>query len=181
MEELFSDTTKITQTLLILFSAIGLLSAVAVVLSKRPITSAFCLVLVFFNVAAVYALLSAHFIAAIQLLVYAGAVMVLFVFVVLLLNADVKTVDLNRKKLFQVGAIGLVLGLFGTFFYFISKGEVASIRSGFTPEKIEKLGGNAKTLSELMFSDFILPFEMTSILLLVGIVGSVALAKRNVK
>lgn len=164
------------------FSAIAVLHALVVVLGKNPITSAFSLVVVFFCVSANYALMQAHFLAAIQILVYAGAIMVLFIFVIMLLDADAdanrKSLDFGKSKAFQAVAAVLCLGLAGLFFAAVRSGAVATEKAGFTPEKIESLGGNVKTISEVMFSDYILPFELTSLLLLVGIVGSVALAKR---
>lgn len=162
-----------------IFSAVALLFALLVVLGKNPISSAFSLVMVFFCVAANYVLLQAHFIAAIQVLVYAGAIMVLFVFVIMLLNADIKNVDLGKSKPFQIGAAALCGILCVMFAWSIMHGTTAPTKGALTLEKVESLGGNVRVLSELMFSDYILPFELTSILLLVGIVGSVALAKRK--
>jgi NADH-quinone oxidoreductase subunit J len=137
------------------------------------------LVGVFFCVAANFVLLQAHFIAAIQILVYAGAIMVLFVFVIMLLNADTKNLDLGRNKFFQGGAAVLCAVLLFMFIYAIRHGSTSVTKGMLTQEKIEGFGGNVQVISELMFSDYILPFELTSFLLLVGIVGSVALAKRK--
>lgn len=162
-----------------IFASIGILFALVVVLGKNPIASAFSLVVVFFTVAATYVLLNAHFIAALQILVYAGAIMVLFVFVIMLLNADIKNLDLGKSKFFQGAALVLCATLMGMFVWSVQNGTTSPNKVGLTPEKIDSLGGNVQVLSELMFSDFILPFELTSLLLLVGIVGSVALAKRK--
>lgn len=160
--------------------AIGL-ALFGVVLGKNPISAAFSLVLIFFCLAADYVLLHAHFIAAIQILVYAGAVMVLFVFVIMLLNADEKSFDFSSHKMFRAASGVLSVFLLGLFVYAISYGTTYAEKSGFTPERIDDLGGNLQVLSQLMFSDYILPFELTSFLLLVGIVGSVALAKRKME
>lgn len=164
-----------------IFATIGVLMALLVVLGRNPISSAFSLVVVFFSVAATYVLLNAHFLATLQILVYAGAIMVLFVFVIMLLNADIKSVDLTKNKPFQIGSLVLCVALFAMFVYSVKNGTTAPTKLGFTPEKVDSLGGNVQVLSELMFSDYILPFELTSILLLVGIVGSVALAKRKLE
>jgi NADH-quinone oxidoreductase subunit J len=161
------------------FSALAILFALFVVLGKNPISSAFSLVAVFFCVAANYALLNAHFIAGIQILVYAGAIMVLFVFVIMLLNADIRNLDLGRNKLFQGGSAVLCAAMAAMFAWAVSGGGFYDKKAGLSPEKVQELGGNVRVISELMFSDYILPFELTSILLLVGIVGSVALAKRK--
>ena len=161
------------------FSTLGLFMALfGVVLGRSAIASAFSLVVVFFCVAADYALLHAHFLSMIQILVYAGAIMVLFVFVIMLLNADTKSLDLFKNKGFQGISTLLCLILFALFWSSIKKGTLAPIKT-MTPEKIESLGGNMAVLSTQLFSDYILLFELTSVLLLVGIVGSVALAKRK--
>ncbi len=161
------------------FAVLTVIFSLVVVLSKNPITSAFSLVAVFFFLAGTYVLLNAHFIAALQILVYAGAVMVLFVFVIMLLNADLRQLDIVKNKPLRAG-IGVVCFILLSFLIkAITQGQIAQVSGGFTPEKIQEYGGNVQIISELMFSDYILPFEITSILLLVGIVGSVSLAKRE--
>lgn len=163
------------------FSSLALIFALAVVLGKRPISSAFSLVMVFFCVAADYALMEAHFISAIQILVYAGAIMVLFVFVIMLLNADTTNVDVGRNPKHQAVAGVLSVAFLGLVVWSLQHGSVVDKKLGFTAEKIESLGGNVQVISQQMFSDYVLPFELTSVLLLVGIVGSVALAKRKLE
>ncbi|MEW6056564.1 MAG: NADH-quinone oxidoreductase subunit J [Bdellovibrionota bacterium] len=173
--------TGATDIFFYIFSTLGVLFALGVVLNKNPIASAFSLVVVFFCVAANYALMHAHFIAAIQILVYAGAIMVLFVFVIMLLNADIKNLDLGKSKLFQGGSAVLCAALLAMFVWAAKNGTTAVTKGELSSEKIESLGGNVQVLSMIMFSDYVLPFELTSILLLVGIVGSVALAKRKLE
>lgn len=161
-----------------IFATAASLLALRVVTAKSPISSAFSLVIAFFFVAGIYVLMEAHFIAAIQILVYAGAVMVLFVFVIMLLNADLKTADFVKGKAVQAGSAIFAIVLFCLFVHLLKKGEITTVRGVFTTEKIQELGGNSQVLSQVLFSDYILPFELTSVLLLVGIFGSVALAKR---
>lgn len=173
--------TGATDIFFYIFAAIGVLFALLVVLNKNPISSAFSLVVVFFSVAATYVLLQAHLIATLQILVYAGAIMVLFVFVIMLLNADIRSLDLAKNKSFQAGSFVLCAVLFGMFVYSVQHGSTAPMKAGLSPERVESLGGNTQVLSELLFSDYVLPFELTSILLLVGVVGSVALAKRKME
>ncbi|HRK01382.1 MAG TPA: NADH-quinone oxidoreductase subunit J [Oligoflexia bacterium] len=168
-----------TDVFFYIFSAIGLLFALKVVMGKNPISSAFSLVLVFFCMAANFVLLEAHFIAAMQILVYAGALMVLFVFVIMLLNADVKSLDVGKKPLHYALGGAVCLALMALVVYALVNGTSFSEKAGLSAEKIDSIGGNAQVVSLMMFSDYILPFELTSILLLVGIVGSVALAKRR--
>lgn len=163
------------------FSGMAIFCSLFVVLAKNPIHSAFSLVLVFFCVAADYALLQAHLIATMQILVYAGAIMVLFVFVIMLLNADIRSFDLAKTRSFRMVVAPLVASLFVLFVKMLKGSMDVKPIGEFTVDKIKDLGGNTQVLSQIMFSDYILPFELTSILLLVGIAGSVALAKRKLE
>jgi NADH-quinone oxidoreductase subunit J len=162
------------------FAGLAIACSLLVVLKKNPVSSAFSLVMVFFSFAAIYAMLDAHLVATLQVLVYAGAIMVLFVFVIMLLNADAPSFDLGRS---HVG-LRLVSGfiawvLFLVFIWAFHSSEFLAPLGGFTPEKVAAAGGNTRVLSEMMFSDYILPFELTSVLLLAAIVGAVAIAKRS--
>jgi NADH-quinone oxidoreductase subunit J len=163
-----------------LFAGLAIACSLLVVLKKNPAASAFSLVLVFFAFSGIYALLDAHLVAALQILVYAGAIMVLFVFVIMLLNADVPNLDMSRsgpvaKSIAAVLTL-LLLSSFVRVFRHASFGEPKGLHS---PEAIAASGGNTRVLSELMFSDYLLPFEITSVLLLAAIVGAVAIAKRK--
>ena len=163
-----------------LFAGIAIACALMVILNKNPVSSAFSLVLVFFSFAGIYALLDAHLIAAMQVLVYAGAIMVLFIFVIMLLNADTPSFDLGRSH-FALRVVAPLGGavLLGLFFLVFQKSTIAPLPSAVTPAQVEAAGGNSRVLSEMLFSEYILPFELTSVLLLCAIVGAVAIAKRN--
>lgn len=164
------------------FAALAIGFSLLVVLKKNPVASAFSLVLVFFAFAGIYALLDAHLIAALQVLVYAGAIMVLFVFVIMLLNADAPSFDMGRTHVgMRVASVALSLVLFGLFVWALKESPLTATQGAFTPERIDAAGGNTQVISELMFSEYILPFELTSVLLLAGIIGAVAIAKRNLK
>lgn len=163
-----------------LFASIAIAFSLLVVLKKSPASSAFSLVVVFFALAGVYAMLDAHLIAALQVLVYAGAIMVLFVFVIMLLNQDAPSFDLGRSH----PALRIVSGVLGfvmlaVFIRALHDSGVTAPSGPFTPERVAELGGNTQVVSQLMFSEYILPFELTSVLLLAGIVGAVTLAKRK--
>lgn len=163
-----------------LFASIAIACSLFVILKKNPVASAFSLVMVFFSFAGIYAMLDAHLIAALQVLVYAGAIMVLFLFVIMLLNADVPSFDMGRSHVVQRIAVGLgCLLLFGMFVWAFKESPSTAPISDFTPEKIEAAGGNTRVVSELLFSEYILPFELTSVLLLGAIIGTVAIAKRK--
>lgn len=172
--------TAISPVAFYLFAGFALAFSLLTVLKKNPVASAFSLVMVFFSFAGIYALLGAHLIATLQILVYAGAIMVLFVFVVMLLNSDAPSFDLRRTPFLFKVASGLVLITMLVLFTRVFKGSSPSPLPGpYTAEAIQAAGGNTQVISELMFSEYILPFELTSILLLAGIVGAVALAKRH--
>lgn len=162
------------------FAGLAIACSLLVILKKNPVASAFSLVLVFFSFAGIYALLDAHLIAALQILVYAGAIMVLFIFVIMLLNADLPSFDLGRSHIgLRWLSGGLCAGLLCFFIWAFEASKSPGPVGAFSPETIEAAGGNTQVLSELLFSEYILPFELTSVLLLAAIVGAVAMAKRK--
>ena len=162
------------------FAGLAIAFSFLVILKKNPVGSAFSLVMVFFSFAGIYAMLDAHLVAALQILVYAGAIMVLFVFVIMLLQADTPSFDLGRSHLgLRIGAGLLCAGLFCAFVWAFQKSALPGSTGLHTAEKIAAAGGNTKVISQLMFSEYVLPFEITSVLLLAGIVGATAIAKRK--
>ncbi len=163
-----------------LFAGLAIVFALMVVLLKNPVSSAFSLVLMFFSFAGIYAMLDAHLIAALQILVYAGAIMVLFVFVIMLLNADVPTLDFGKRGtlLRWLSAAATLSGLVIFSKAFVTN-SVFGLEGTHTSEKIAQVGGNTQAISQLMFSDYMLPFELTSVLLLAAIVSAVTIAKRK--
>jgi NADH-quinone oxidoreductase subunit J len=162
------------------FAGLAIACSMMVVTKRNPVASAFSLVVVFFAFAGIYAMLDAHLIAALQVLVYAGAIMVLFVFVIMLLNADAPSFDIARSHiLVKIASLLSTVALFATFVWVFKNSTYLAPISNFTPEAIDKAGGNTRVISELMFSEYILPFELTSVLLLGAIVGAVAIAKRK--
>jgi NADH-quinone oxidoreductase subunit J len=164
------------------FAVLGIAFSLLTVLKKNPVGSAFSLVMVFFSFAGIYALHDAHLVAALQVLVYAGAIMVLFIFVIMLLNADVPSFDLGRTHVgLRVGAGALCLVLLGGFVWAFKESPRIAPAGAFTTEAVEAAGGNTRVISELMFSEYILPFELTSVLLLAAIVAAVAIAKRRLE
>ena len=160
------------------FAAIMVVSSLLMVLGKNPVHSALFLVLTFFCLAGVYLLLNAQFIAAVQVIVYAGAIMVLFLFVIMLLNLEQEVSSQSGHLLQKVSAVVLSLLLA------ISLGSVMTSQV-FTGQKgtysIEKVNavGNSEVIGRLLFTDFLLPFEITSVLLLAAMVGAVILAKKK--
>jgi NADH-quinone oxidoreductase subunit J len=172
--------TELSAPFFYLFAGLAIAFSIAVVFLRNPVSSAFALVIVFFCFAAIYAMLGAHLIAALQILVYAGAIMVLFIFVIMLLNADAPSFDFGRSHFGMRVISGLVAAVVAVFFVQAFRTTVLPEKTGgFSLAQIEAAGGNTKVVSVLMFSEYVLPFELTSLLILAGIVGSVAIAKRK--
>ena len=155
------------------FAALTVASALGVVWFRNPISSAISLVVSFFGIAALYVLLQAHFLAIIQILVYAGAIMVLFIFVIMLLN--LKGAELEEHGFSNSKKAVSALVISGILFVFY---RIFSI-SGFTTSPVSDDFGTVKTVGKLLFTDYIFPFEYASILLLAALVGGVILAKRE--
>lgn len=162
------------------FAGMATVFALVTVFNRNPATAAFSLVMVFFSFAGIYAVLGAHLVSALQVIVYAGAIMVLFVFVIMLLNADVPSMDVARSPRW-LRIVGVVIGatLFGVFVWAFRKSGYYPVPGGFSPARVTELGGNTKVISKLLFSEWAYPFELTSALILAGIVGAVAIAKRK--
>lgn len=162
------------------FCIASVVCAFGVVALRNPVASAFSLILVLLSVAGIFALQEAYFIAAVQVLVYAGAIMVLFVFVIMLLSIEFVELDLPENKVYW--ALPIVLGalFFGVLAYVITKGSPSATKGAFTPAAIAEAGGNIRVVSEVMFSDYVLPFQIVGMLLSIAVVGAVVLAKRRV-
>ncbi|MBN21415.1 MAG: NADH-quinone oxidoreductase subunit J [Bdellovibrionaceae bacterium] len=164
------------------FAGVAIAFSLLVIFKKNPVSSAFSLVMVFFAFAGIYALLQAHLVATLQILVYTGAIMVLFVFVLMLLNIKNTPIDWKGTSLIRIGTTVGVSAMLAVFFIVSFKKANFVPASGlFSPERVDEMGGNTQVLAELMFSEYILPFELTSVLLLGAIVGTVAIAMRKNK
>ena len=164
-----------------LFGIIAVVSALLFVTRKSPVAAALWLVSTMFCLSAMYVLLDAQFIAAIQVLVYAGAIMVVFLFVIMLLNlghpSDIADARGTAWKLLA-GAVGVVL-LAEVFALTRGRTPVAlTLPAGFTARQVDQLGAIAPVAGPL-FNEYLLAFEVTSVLLLAAIVGAVVLGKRR--
>jgi NADH-quinone oxidoreductase subunit J len=158
--------------LFLIFAAICVAGAVNLLAQKHPISSALSLIVVMAALAGLYLLLGAEFVAVIQVIIYAGAIMVLFVFVIMLLNAGEESHSKGSRVALLFGVPGLLIGA-GTVVWVLTK------RSAPTMVSIGELHGGAKELGRLLFKDFLLPFEITSVLILIAIMGAVVLARRS--
>ena len=160
--------------LFLLFALIAVVSAINVVVQTHPISSAVSLIGVMGSLAVLYLLLGAEFVAAAQVIVYAGAVMVLFIFVILLLNAGAES---KRGRSFMVQLLGaplmLVLLILAYFVLRLSPESTVHF-GGFT-------GGSAQAVGRALFTTYLLPFEVTSLLILVAILGAVVLARKEIE
>jgi NADH-quinone oxidoreductase subunit J len=131
----------------------------------------------FFCLATFYVMLDAPFMAAIQVIVYAGAIMVLIVFVIMLLNLRTETGKTTTHAKFAGGVIGLLTLILAC--NFLTRGSAAPTTGGITSDLVVKMG-HTEIIGRALYSDFLLPFEITSLLLLVAIIGAVILAKKKI-
>lgn len=156
-------------------SFMAILCGLMVVLSKNPVHSVLYLVLTFFAIAGHYILLNAQFLAAVHIIVYAGAIMVLFLFVIMLLNLDKETEPHKNNwiKLAATISAGLLL--------VVLIGSLKGIETMVHKNAFNEQLGLIKNLGQVLFKDFLLPFEASSILLLAAMVGSVMLGKKEIK
>ena len=164
---------------MLVFIACGVMAvvgALALILAREPVHSALALVLVMISLAILYLLLGAAFIAAIQILVYAGAIMVLFVFVIMLLNAG-EEVRTNVSRLAKW--VGLPLGIFFLLEMAYSLFREYGGRAALVGGTAAPVPASTRDLSMKLFTEFVLPFELTSILILIAVLGALVLAKRE--
>jgi NADH-quinone oxidoreductase subunit J len=160
-----------------LFAAATLICGLMVVanpFSRNPVTSAMFLVLTIVSMAGLFVLLHAFFLAAVQILVYAGAVMVLFLFVIMLL-------DLKEEEQRRIRTTGAVLGIATVGLIYTALVRAFRTLPAMAEASPPQLEGATAPLGKLLFTDYLLPFEMVSVLLLVGMVGVILLSKKEVK
>ena len=161
--------------LFILFAGLAIGSAIAVVAQRNPLYSAISLIGVFVSLACLYVMLAAPFIAAVQLIVYAGAIMVLVVFVIMLLNVEEEEHRRPRLKFLVPAAIVMAAVLIAETSFIIYSVKF----SPFTPTESVSNTGLTASIGTGLFTKYLLPFEITSILLLMAIVGAMTLARRT--
>jgi NADH-quinone oxidoreductase subunit J len=184
-----------TQTIFYAFAACAVVSATLCILQRSPVSAALWLVSTMFSLAAIYVLLDAQFIAAIQVLVYAGAVMVLFLFVIMLLNLGHASSDMRgpwavATAVVIIGLLSLELTALWRYTPRRLASEIAQTPAFADPASVFAAGqlaqqetaarGVVGALAAPLFQVYLVPFEITSVLLLAAIVGAVVLAKRKV-
>ena len=165
-----------TPVLLIFFVLAGLavLGALSLVLQKHPIHSALSLIVVMVCLAGLYLLMGAEFVAAVQIIVYGGAIMVLFIFVIMLLNAGEEE-RTDFSKIAKFAGLPLALALTASI-----AAAVVKPSAGIKPEH-DVIAGATTQISTMLFTEFVYPFELTSFLILVAIIGALVLAQREKK
>ena len=156
-------------------AVISVITALLMVLSRNPVHSVLYLILTFFSIAGQYVLLNAQFLAVVHIIVYAGAIMVLFLFVLMLLNLS-KDTEPQKSSLWKlsggIAAGSLLLTLVGAM-----RGSIAVP----APEVSDPGVGLVENLGKVLFTDFVVPFEIAGILFLAAMVGAVLVGKRDLK
>ncbi len=163
----------VTTLLFILLSLMAVAGAVMMLVSKNPVHSILWLIIVFFAISGHYILLNAQFLAVVNIIVYAGAIMVLFLFVVMLMNLNA---DTEPVKNYRLRLIGIIAG--GTLLLIV----LSAVMKIDTENLVEMKTGEAGLINNLgmtLFTNYVLPFEISSVLFLSAIVGAVILSKKD--
>jgi NADH-quinone oxidoreductase subunit J len=169
----------VEKLLFIVFGALVVGGALVTITRTNVVHGLIALVFTFINVAAVYLITQAYFLAVIQILVYAGAILVLFTFVVMFLNLRefAQLEQLHRGQRWAALIVGPLM--LAEFVYVLTGIGLHSVGGGLTPAAIALAGGNVKAIGQSIFRDMLLPFEVASLILLVGMVGAIVLAKKE--
>jgi len=173
------QTTLFYQVNFDLFGIFAVASAILFITRRSPVAAALWLVNAMFSLAAMYVMLDAQFVGAVQILVYAGAIMVVFLFVVMLLNlghADPAGDFRDKKIRFGAGALGVALL---AELLVLTNGKVPEVAPSDAPSPNAPMPNAIAPVAQVLFTNHLLAFELTSVLLLVAIVGAVTLAKRK--
>ena len=162
--------------LFILFAVLALTSALNILVQRNPLQGALSLIATLASLSAVYITLQAQFLAAIQIVVYAGAIMVLFVFVIMLLNEPKDQPQIEKQKWLRYLAIPFAGLLIAEMFYVIR--SVKPVTLPVTPAEGDAVG-TVSSIGKALFTTYLLPFEVTSVLILMAVVGAMVLARRE--
>jgi len=163
--------------LFILFSALALFSSVMMITRKNPVLSAVFLILNFFSLAGLYLLLNAQFIAVVEVIVYAGAIMVLFLFVLMLLNQRSDEGFFEGKKKLKIFAIIISAIVLVQLVYIIFFSKPSG---SITPQVQQSIqAGTVEQIGKLLYTNYVLPFESAGFLLLAAAIGALVLAKKK--
>ncbi len=162
--------------LFFLLAFVAVVSSVMMITRRKAVISALFLIINFFALAGIYLLLQAQFIAVVQIIVYAGAIMVLFLFVIMLINTETEEKFLKRAKAFKIFAIIVALLVFAEMTYAI----VIAHPSAMLPKISENVSnGTIQSVGQSLYTDYIIPFEAAGFLLLSATIGALILAKKK--
>ncbi|MCF6157004.1 MAG: NADH-quinone oxidoreductase subunit J [wastewater metagenome] len=161
-----------------IMAAVAVVSAVYLIFEKNPVYSILYLVMILISIAVLYLLLGAQFIAAVQIIVYAGAIMVLFLFVVMLLNLSAKEELKDALSFQKIPAIVMGIVLLSAIGIILRSKIPLGKQGEYTSAYVHDVG-NTQLIGKLLFTKYLLPFEITSILLFIAAIGAIILAKRK--
>jgi NADH-quinone oxidoreductase subunit J len=164
-----------TEILFWFLSVLALFSALMVLVSKNPVHSVLWLIVVFFAISGHYILLNAQFLAIVNLIVYAGAIMVLFLFVIMLMNLNAKGEAQHNLWIKLAGVVAGGLVLFVLFEAVINAGEISKSQALMNEGDI----GLIENLGKILFTKYVVPFEISSVLFLSAMVGAVVIGKKE--
>ena len=165
------------QVMFFILSIISIFSALMVISRKNVVHSALSLVLLFFSTSGLFVLMGAELVAALQIFLYAGAIIVIYLFVIMMIDLRKGTTDDigTMPKVFIIGAGCL---FFAEIIYLLSKARYSGIKDIYSGEKIKELGGMTGVLAKIMYTKYLYPFEIVSLILLIAMIGAIVLAKR---
>ncbi|MEW6088442.1 MAG: NADH-quinone oxidoreductase subunit J [bacterium] len=163
--------------LFFIFSIASIFAALMVISRKNVVHSALSLVLLFFTTSGLYILTGAELVAAMQIFLYAGAIIVIYIFVIMMINMRKGTTDdiENLPKIFIIGAGCL---FFAEIMYFLSKANYAGMKDIYSVEKVNSSGGMTYNIAKIMYTKYLYPFEVISLILLIAMIGAIVLAKK---
>jgi NADH-quinone oxidoreductase subunit J len=158
------------------FAVVMVVLSILIITRRNPVHSVLWMLVLFFHIAGLYLFLNAEFLAAVQLILYAGAILVLFLFVIMMLNLKE---ELTAERFIGEWPIGVALGIsILMFIYFTISKFIQGTAGHYTIEAIKK-ETHTKTIGKVLYTEYLFPFEIASLILLIAIVGAIVLAKKR--
>jgi len=169
----------VERILFLVFAVLAVAGGLGTITRKNVVHALILLVFTFINIAAIFFLTQAYFLAVVQILVYAGAIMVLFVFVVMFLNLRTFQEQEQTHRGQRWVALALSVLVLAEFVIILAGITFTSAKGGFTPEAVAAAGGSTRVFSDALFNQMLLPFEVASVILLAAMVGAIILVKKE--
>ncbi len=166
-----------SQIMFFILSIISIFAALMVISRKNVVHSALSLVLLFFSTSGLFILIGAELVAALQIFLYAGAIIVIYLFVIMMIDQRKGTSDDIGKqpRIFIIGAGCL---FFAEVIYFLSKASYSGIKDVYSSEKIRDSGGMTYSIAKIIYTKYLYPFEIVSLILLIAMIGAIVLARK---